>query len=79
MKEAIYVVKSKKSGNYFQFEQYYDDGWGEYVDYHSKWYKGKLWSERDYKNIQSGALCICDFNGHTKDELEWVRIEAEEK
>lgn len=74
--EIVYAVRSKKSGGFFSFEQYYDDGYGEYHDNTSKWHKATLWSERDYKAIKTGELTIYDFAWHKPNEIEWVKIYA---
>jgi hypothetical protein len=81
----IYVARSKRSGNYFIFVEYYEDGWGKYEDIANLQYPDTLQVFSSYQ-IKDGlreslshdgsecSLAGYIFKNHTKDEIEFVEL-----
>lgn len=70
---TAYVVRSKKTGWYFHFEQYCDDGWGNYEDnVHTIGSDDMptLFSEGQIDNLKN----LLPFRDHELDELEPVKV-----
>jgi hypothetical protein len=87
--DKLYVARSKRSGHYFCFVEYCDDGWGSYEDNtspnnpsclqiftHYQIEKGLKPHESYYEN--NAECCLVrggiTFRNHTKDEIEFVEI-----
>ena len=67
-----YAFKSKKTQNYFVWEELCDDGWGKYFD---------SLTEKEFLNAEMPSLFSelettfsRNFNGHTPEEVELVKV-----
>lgn len=67
------AFRSKKSGLYFKFEQYYDDGFGKYDDTvnDTDVACGNL---PDLFPLDTTGRCFYEFIGHTPEEIEEVKF-----
>lgn len=75
----IYAIRSRKSGRYFKFEEYCDDGYGEYIDSISYPFEANdlpsFLSKREKRSFLSGELTLPTFKDHAIEDVEIVRFE----
>lgn len=65
----LFAARSKKTGNFFKFKEYTDDGWGEY---HASITKNDIEDGELPDMLSSPKLFIGKFFEHTPDEVEIV-------
>ena len=73
----LYAVRSKKTGWYFQFVEYAEDGWGKYEDHINVNKNGDFYSD-DLPTFVSADFfqrAHYDFKDHEEQELEIVEFE----
>jgi len=77
----LFAVRSKKTGYYFRFEEYCDDGWGKYEDIITVKKDGQLYPDDLPTFFHDNILnrSHYDFKNHTNDELELVEFTLTEK
>jgi len=67
--------RSKKTGQFFKFEQYFDDGYGKYKDDVSMYdFIGYDIRLPDMFPVDTSGRCFYDFADHKKDEIEDVMV-----
>ena len=75
----LYAIKSKKTGRYFRFEQYAEDGWGKYEDCINVKDNGIFYADDlpsfFYRDIFSCPITHYNFKDHEKWELEVVEFD----
>jgi len=77
----LYAVRSKKTGRYFQFEQYAEDGWGKYEDNITVNKDGDFYSDDLPTFVPADIFkrAHYDFKDHEKHEVEIVEFELIKK
>lgn len=69
--------RSKKTGRFFKFDQYFDDGYGKYkdsvstYDFHENGYDITL---PGLFPLNTSGRCFYEFADHNKDEIEEVMV-----
>ena len=67
--------RSKKTGRFFRFEQYFDDGYGKYEDHVSMYdFSGHDIRLPDMFPVDTSGRCFYEFVDHNKDEIEEVMV-----
>ncbi len=79
MEQTLYVLRSKRTGWYFKFEQYADDGWGMFEDNVTAPFNGSdmpyLFSHYEmFETDKSYSHPWCVLHAHTADEVEVVKV-----
>lgn len=67
------VLRSKRTGHYFKFVQYYDDGYGMYEDNISIDY-GFSHNDCPALFLEDEDIRWCDFKDHTENDVERVKF-----
>lgn len=76
-----FAVKSKKTGLYFKFVQYAEDGWGKYedncdLDNHSEDVPDLFLYPINKTDIDHWDQFLNDFKDHNKEDLEFIPVEV---
>jgi hypothetical protein len=75
MKIECKCFRSKKTGRFFRFEQYFDDGYGKYEDHVSMYdFSGHDIRLPDLFPMDTSGRCFYEFDDHNKDEIEEVMV-----
>lgn len=75
MEQTLYALKSKKSGWYFKFEQYCDDGYGKYEDNSLAPFDGSDMPYLFNKSALTKNSYVWNMlKDHTSDDVETVEI-----
>ena len=70
----FYVAKSKKSGNYFKFEQYDEDGYGKYEDSISKFDFSQGEMPHFFIQDQVERRMFTEFKDHAPEDVTFVKV-----
>jgi len=77
MKIECKCFRSKKTGRFFKFEEYCDDGYGKYRDSVSTYAFHENRSEIELPDlfpVDTSCRCFYKFTEHNKDEIEEVMV-----